>query len=461
MSTGGALVFWIAGGLLAAVGLVLVCLAIFADRPRGRRRCPRCWYDMSHTEGLVCSECGRHARRERRLHRTRRHRRVAALGMLLLLLGVSGAAYPTVKAHGWQNYAPTMVLIIAAPFADTAPHPVIEELNERLWGATDRWELMAAKWQDDAGRLPGWQQYLLARACSRMLAADAPKASRRFAFDALEANPAYAKRVVPQLIEILRGEDESEQGDACSLIEKIGPDAGGAVPVLIDILEQSGDSETRSFSSAATAAMSALGAIGPAAAPATAALTNELSGLDARPAAEALGQIGPGAAAALPALVELSGSGDARLRSAVADAISCIGATTPQAQDALISLLRDDEVTVRERASAGIVRHGALHKRVVIDLASDLESDAVAERVTAARGLLALSPEIDEALPVLQAALNDEQPLVRAFAVTASGRAAAARVADDLRPLLEDDDPLVRFAVRRALSTLTDEEGTP
>ena len=84
--------FFLVAALLTLGGLVAAAWAIFADRSRGRRRCPRCWYDMSRTEGRRCPECGREARREKRLFRTRRRWKVVfAAGlvlMLALLLGV-------------------------------------------------------------------------------------------------------------------------------------------------------------------------------------------------------------------------------------------------------------------------------------------------------------------------------------------------------------------------------------
>ena len=42
-----------------AGGAPLLVWAMFGDRARGRRRCPRCWYDMSGATLLKCPECGR------------------------------------------------------------------------------------------------------------------------------------------------------------------------------------------------------------------------------------------------------------------------------------------------------------------------------------------------------------------------------------------------------------------
>src|SRR5690606_13065681 len=46
---------------MVAFGAGLVAWGLRGDRPRGRRRCPRCWYDMTGARGLTCPECGREA----------------------------------------------------------------------------------------------------------------------------------------------------------------------------------------------------------------------------------------------------------------------------------------------------------------------------------------------------------------------------------------------------------------
>src|SRR5438309_1158927 len=47
------------GYTLAAAGALLLLWSLFHDRPKGRRRCPRCWYDMRGVPSLLCPECGR------------------------------------------------------------------------------------------------------------------------------------------------------------------------------------------------------------------------------------------------------------------------------------------------------------------------------------------------------------------------------------------------------------------
>ena len=54
--------------LAAAMALWAILGPRFIVRVKHLRRCPKCLYDMSGTDGMTCSECGRVAKRERSLH---------------------------------------------------------------------------------------------------------------------------------------------------------------------------------------------------------------------------------------------------------------------------------------------------------------------------------------------------------------------------------------------------------
>src|SRR6185436_16171664 len=97
--------YWSGAIALALVALGLCLWALLWDRSRGRRRCPRCWYDMSGaparadtpgapTDPLTCPECGRQIKHERRLLRTRRRWGWAAASILLLLAAAAIAIKP-------------------------------------------------------------------------------------------------------------------------------------------------------------------------------------------------------------------------------------------------------------------------------------------------------------------------------------------------------------------------------
>ncbi len=101
---------WWAGGVLAALALVVVVVALFRDRSRGRRRCPKCWYDMSAVNGMTCPECGRTQKRERRFFGTRRKWRRAMIGTALLAMAMGTTAAPVVNSGEWPRYVPAAVL---------------------------------------------------------------------------------------------------------------------------------------------------------------------------------------------------------------------------------------------------------------------------------------------------------------------------------------------------------------
>ena len=99
------------GILLGVAGGSLLVWALFWDRARGRRRCPRCWYSMEGTLGKKCPECGREARSDRALVRTRRRGGWAALGVVLLLAGLFGPRAQDALKHGWQRLVPTTAIV--------------------------------------------------------------------------------------------------------------------------------------------------------------------------------------------------------------------------------------------------------------------------------------------------------------------------------------------------------------
>lgn len=101
---------WPAAAGAALIGVLLVIWGLRGDRAKGRRRCPRCWYDMSGGPSLTCPECGHAAPATRALVRTRRRWWAAAAGLALVLpLGaVAGARY---GRQAWYAVLPKWKLI--------------------------------------------------------------------------------------------------------------------------------------------------------------------------------------------------------------------------------------------------------------------------------------------------------------------------------------------------------------
>lgn len=98
-----ALAITAAAGLL---GLALLTLGLFADRSRGRRRCPRCYYDLPGANFFptTCPECGLSITSPHQLYRTRRRRAFIVPALALLVLAISHVGY----AFGRRAYYAVM-----------------------------------------------------------------------------------------------------------------------------------------------------------------------------------------------------------------------------------------------------------------------------------------------------------------------------------------------------------------
>jgi hypothetical protein len=103
----------IIGGSIGLFGVFVLVWAIIGDRPRGRVRCPKCWYDMSDAAGLQCPECGRTAKSARQFKRSQRARWafVVAIGMF----GLSGYGFSVhrrVADTEWLAAVPSWFLMM-------------------------------------------------------------------------------------------------------------------------------------------------------------------------------------------------------------------------------------------------------------------------------------------------------------------------------------------------------------
>lgn len=117
----------------SAIAVGTVWWAIFGDKPRGRRRCPRCWHDLSRTPGLTCGECGFAASSEPQLARPRRRWWLAAVA-LAATAAVAVAAQLSILSASWPTYLPTAVLVRLPRAAATVPLPraAERELGRRV-----------------------------------------------------------------------------------------------------------------------------------------------------------------------------------------------------------------------------------------------------------------------------------------------------------------------------------------
>lgn len=146
----------VTGWTLATIGLALLAWAIFWDRSRGRKRCPKCWYDMSgaaitdaaripESQSLghpgkavpahmpcVCPECGRQITRTGQLFRTRRRLGYAAVACLFVCIGFQTSRIGTAGRQGAVGYVPTLVLIACVSDFWDESSPLAQALVARL-----------------------------------------------------------------------------------------------------------------------------------------------------------------------------------------------------------------------------------------------------------------------------------------------------------------------------------------
>jgi hypothetical protein len=398
-------IFWAIGALAGLCGLALLLWSLFADRPRGRRRCPKCWYDLTASPGLTCSECGHVAHHERSLRSIRRRWRWAIAALPLIAGGYLVSVTPRIGAtwrwHGWRGAIPTTALLAGHRW-----------LGEPLAGDLETRAMMGSPW--------GWQRAWYARIMeSRYLQTRGP--ARGPALHNLGALGASAKGCLPTVLAAAQDADPNVRTSAAYAIGLIGSDRDRSLSMLIGLLgDESGTVRGnaawalwlfgRAFRGDASAAVPALreslhdesewvrlqsafalswitGDPAPAVAATDAALGSTTEGLAVasavylmdlaavmdvvpalcaaaehseprvrRAAVMGLRQAWPRAAEAVPILVELLKDRQIDIHVEAANALAEIGPAAAQAVPALERLRYDPEPQVSEAAAAALTR---------------------------------------------------------------------------------------------------------
>lgn len=216
---------------LWALAAVILWVALLKDRSRGRRRCPKCWYDMTGVPGRKCPECGREARREKKLFSTRRRWRLAAFGVALALVAVASHRAPTALRHGVWAAVPIPVLNFVLGFWEEEAKALYET------------EMANCKKRSSGGPLvrTSWEKLLIASAVDELpelLRIEAYSVQWRNAYDeidlirrlGLEMRPA-----IPVLKDALHSEDNGHAEFAAMLLETCAATgATEATEVLVD-----------------------------------------------------------------------------------------------------------------------------------------------------------------------------------------------------------------------------------
>lgn len=124
------MVVWVGVLVVCVLSLYVAWRAMFGDRGQSKRRCPKCWYDLSYSPGMQCAECGYVARNEIEFQRTRRRPGVAVLALVIcgiLVLAVNDQ----MNQVGLLRHMPTRVLIWVLPIAGGMDGAVGHELDRR------------------------------------------------------------------------------------------------------------------------------------------------------------------------------------------------------------------------------------------------------------------------------------------------------------------------------------------
>lgn len=102
--------FTTAAWALGAGAAWVLWIALFKDRSRGRKRCPRCWYDMTGVPSLRCPECAYETIYEGRFYSTRRRWKLGGAGAVILAFGIVTHHTPRALDHGIVQGIPLPVL---------------------------------------------------------------------------------------------------------------------------------------------------------------------------------------------------------------------------------------------------------------------------------------------------------------------------------------------------------------
>jgi hypothetical protein len=366
--------FWICGWSACLGGILLMAWALFWDRSRGRRRCPKCWYDMRGTDSVTCSECGHTVKRQRQLYKTRRRRRWVATGLMLTVVGYGLYTTPAVQRRGMCGMVPNTVIVLLVGSVES-PDDWFEMgvddwfIDTDLWGWQAWWlshrahgflrspeDPLAREWGARVLFLLARSGHDIEHAIPTLMSAtehDEP-AVRLAASFALLAGLNQAELSVHELTDLLESREPVVRAAAAESLGRLGAGAREARLPLIEALAEESEGHLRIQIATALGeivddptipiavlseslkhedpsvrlmALMRLANFGPKAAPEIPELieaTRDLDGVLRKYAVEAIGAIGPGARAAIPRLEELLGDTDSEVRVAARQALESI-----------------------------------------------------------------------------------------------------------------------------------------
>lgn len=414
---------WVLGVLLFLAGLYVLGRAVLADHSRGRRRCPRCWYDMGGVTGLRCPECGREARSAAALLRTRRHRKRAAAGLLLLALGCLASVAPRLVRDPWGTL-PTPVLSVVLWFYDDPSDTIFTTMTAAL----------------NAGKTTAFERLMMARYCARRLG-DPNGARQAQLLAVVERLGPEARPAIPGVIRLSRG--SPMDWFALKALVTLWPGTPALRSRVAECLDESParaetilaliasgprpmdgligpilESVRRAEPTTGALGARTLATLGPAATPALRELVSHRSEAVRSAVIAELGNRRDGAA--VPGIAAALGDDSWWVRTGAVVALHKIGAAARPALPELVRLTREEpRITVRMQALLSLVPIGGDDAVVVDGLAEALQDQAPEVRRAAASELASLGPDAAAAEEVLEAATRDADESVALAAAAA------------------------------------------
>ena len=291
-------------------------------------------------------------------------RRISQHGPLLPLQGLVDAN-PLVRARTAEvlsdlgSRAKPAVPALVGALAD--PEEDVRHSAARALGATAAGEAIAVPalvraLNDPAGRVRGASAEALGEIGAVAQTAvpalveklkDPEVAVRVAAAKALWQLEHRAEAVVPVLVQAL--EDPTVRWHASFVLGEIGPEAAGAVPALVRVLQR--ERVPRALRAPPSSAI-ALGQIGRPAVPELIRCLHDERPVVRTAAAIALGLMGRAAETAIPALLQLLTDHDQEVRQASVLSLGAIGSKNPELVPALVKMMSDDDVFLRGTAAA-------------------------------------------------------------------------------------------------------------
>ncbi len=430
-------IYFTAGGVIGLIGLALTSWALFADRSRGRKRCPKCFYDMTGIVGeppYRCPECGREIKRARKLHKTRRRWRWAMFALIPVIASPGLFLTPKIQRDGWPSVMPNTVLILLFNHGELGP--VAEELMGRL--ETDLLDPEAAvelfekslpnqlakwrKYQRSGWRvsyaaiarfkqesLHDWQWRLFEAQCVCAIEVyhnlNEDESRAQFAFMCLESMDIWGEASIDLLIEMLDDQDWPGNSANWVIAELAFQDRLSerqktrCFEVLCTKLpDHRSDRNTLALIARLKMAYDIVRPI----------LLESLISEDASvraSACEALAILSPDDDEQVTLLICALTDSDASVRSNSAEALGAIGSEPDIVVPALISALSDNEPIVREFACGGLGMFEERAADAVPNLLTALGDDSRSVGSAAVWALTEIGPR---ALPVLELALEEE-----------------------------------------------------